>query len=69
MLWGGRLAAGETVSMPDAPFVHLFVPIGDRSLEGAGELAEGDAVRLTRAGSPTLTAGPAGAEVLVWATA
>ena len=32
-------------------------------------LATGDAARLTDAGTPTLTAGPDGAEVLVWATA
>jgi hypothetical protein len=31
-------------------------------------LATGDAVRLTGAGSPTLTAGQDGAEVLIWAT-
>ena len=55
--------------MPDAPHVHLFVAVGSAALEGAGELAEGDAVRLTGAGDPDLTAGPDGAEVLIWATA
>ena len=69
MLWGGRLGVGETVAVPDGRHVHLFVAQGSAALEGAGELAEGDAVRLTAAGSPTLTAGPAGAEVLVWVTA
>jgi hypothetical protein len=29
-------------------------------------LQAGDAVRLTAAGTPTLTAGAAGAEVLIW---
>jgi hypothetical protein len=45
------------------------VAVGAVDLEGAGTLVEGDAARLTGAGSPRLTAGPAGAEVLVWETA
>jgi hypothetical protein len=45
----------------------VFVALGDATLDGA-TLATGDAARLTDAGSPTLTAGAAGAEVLVWAT-
>lgn len=68
VLWGGRLVAGEEVAVPDAPHVHVFVAVGGASL--AGEvLEEADAARLTDAGSPPLTAGEAGAEVLVWATA
>ena len=69
VLWGGRLQPGEVVAVPDARHTHLFVAVGTASLEGAGDLAEGDAVRLTAAGAPTLTAGPAGAEILIWATA
>ena len=57
VLWGGRLQPGETVAVPDARNVHLFVAAGDADLEGAGALATGDAVRLHRAGSPKLTAG------------
>jgi redox-sensitive bicupin YhaK (pirin superfamily) len=68
VLWGGRLKPGETVSVPDAPHAHVFVPIGSAELEGAGTLEEGDAARLTGVGSPRLTAGPTGAEVLIWAT-
>ena len=64
--WVGRLGAGESVAVPDAPYVHLFVGRGTIALEGAGALAEGDAARLTGAGSPTITAGDGGAEVLVW---
>jgi hypothetical protein len=45
----------------------VFVAVGDAALDGRA-LATGDAARLTDAGSPTLTAGSAGAEVLVWAT-
>lgn len=69
VLWGGRLRPGEVVSVPDGRHVHLFVAVGAASLEGAGELAEGDAARLTAAGAPALSAGPNGAEVLVWVTA
>jgi redox-sensitive bicupin YhaK (pirin superfamily) len=69
VLWVGRLRAGETVAVPDNRHVHVYVARGAASLEGAGSLAEGDAVRLTGAGSPALTAGADGAEVLVWETA
>jgi hypothetical protein len=65
----GRLGAGELVSLPDALHVHLYVARGEASLEDAGELIAGDAVRLTAAGTPRLQAGRGGAEVLVWATA
>ena len=68
VLWGGRLQPGETVSVPDGRHAHLFVAAGDAALEGAGDLAEGDAVRLAGAGSPKLTAGETGAEVLIWVT-
>jgi quercetin 2,3-dioxygenase len=68
VLWGGRLEPDETTTMPDGTHVHLFVAAGGLHLRDAGPLAEGDAARLTSAGSRTLTAGPAGAEVLVWVT-
>ena len=68
-LWAGRLRPGESVTVPDAHFVHVFVAKGAAELEGAGGLAAGDAVRLTAAGAPRLTADPVlGAEVLVWET-
>ncbi len=69
VLWGGRLTPGETVSVPDNRHVHVFVARGSVALEGAGSLSAGDSVRLTAAGSPRLTAGTDGAEVLVWETA
>jgi quercetin 2,3-dioxygenase len=69
VLWGGRLQPGETVRVPDAPHVHVFVARGETELESAGRLGEGDAARLSGAGDPTLTAGPDGAEVLIWETA
>ncbi len=72
VLYGGRLAAGETVTVPDDRHVHVFVPLGSATLdadETAAHLGRGDAARLTEAGDPTLIAGAHGAEVLIWATA
>ena len=66
VLWAGRLAAGESVALPDAHYLHLYVAVGQANLEQGGELGTGDAVRLTVAGTPQLTAGDEGAEVLIW---
>ncbi len=67
VLWVGRLKAGETVRVPDSPFVHLYVAKGAAYLENAGQLGAGDAVRLTAAGTPALTADATeGADVLIW---
>jgi hypothetical protein len=69
VLWGGRLKPGETVSVPDGQFVHIYIARGGATLENAGYLDKGDAVRLTAAGAPKLTADPVnGAEVLIWQT-
>jgi hypothetical protein len=65
-LHAARLAPGASVTLPDAPFVHAFVPVGSVELEGATALATGDAARITGDGGRTVTAGPEGAEVLVW---
>jgi redox-sensitive bicupin YhaK (pirin superfamily) len=64
-LYVARLKPGQSVSLPDAPWVHLFVAQGDVTLEGAGDLVVGDAVRLTSDGGHALTA-RSEAEVLVW---
>ena len=45
-LWGGRLKPGETVSVPDGQFVHLYVARGGANLENAGYPGQG------RRGSP-----------------
>ena len=72
VLWGGRLHAGETVRIPDGPHVHVFAAAGDATLGGAAAgmetLSQGDAVRLWGAGDLSLTAGPSGAEPLIWVT-
>ena len=64
-LYAARLEPGASVQLPEAPFLHLFVPRGSVELEGAGALAEGDAVRFTGTGGQRVTAIDA-AEILVW---
>jgi len=64
-LYAARLRDGQSVVVPDAPYVHLFVALGAVDLEGAGVLTGGDAVRIAGSEGQRLTAvGPA--EVLVW---
>ncbi len=65
-LLAARLADGETVTLPDAPFVHLFVARGAVDLEGTGPLATGDAARITGSQGRTVTAAHGPAEILVW---
>ena len=69
VLWVARLRGGDEVKVPEAPHAHVFVATGAASLESAGDLDEGDAARLTDAGSLDLVAGPDGTEVLIWETA
>lgn len=67
VLWGGRLKPGESVTIPQAPYAHLYVAGGAVELEGAGVLKAGDAARLTAAGPLRMTADAAsGAQVLIW---
>ncbi|MGH8893470.1 MAG: pirin family protein [Actinomycetes bacterium] len=65
-LFAARLAPGRSVTLPEAPFVHLFVAGGAADLEGHGPLGTGDAARITADGGRRVVAGPDGAEVLVW---
>jgi hypothetical protein len=64
-LYAARLQPGQSVELPEAPFLHLFVPRGSVTLEGAGPLATGDAVRFTATGGQKVTATEQ-AEILVW---
>lgn len=65
-LHAARLAPGAGTAVPTAPFAHVYVPSGSVVLEGAGELREGDAARITDASGQRITAGPEGAEILIW---
>ena len=64
-LYAARLQPGQGVELPEAPYLHLFVPRGAVTLEGAGPLGEGDAVRFTATGGQTVTATEP-SEILVW---
>lgn len=64
-LHAARLQPGQSVRLPDAPFLHLFVPRGSVELEGTGALSPGDAVRFTATGGQRVTAVQP-AEILVW---
>ena len=64
-LYAARLRPGQEVRLPEAPFLHLFVARGDVTLEDAGALGAGDAVRLTASGGQRVTATEP-AEILVW---
>lgn len=64
-LHGTRLAAGAAVSLPQAPYLHVFLARGRVGVEGIGDLNEGDAVRLADAGGRRVAArGPS--ELLIW---
>jgi redox-sensitive bicupin YhaK (pirin superfamily) len=64
-LHAARLQPTDAVTVPDAPYSHVFVARGTVDLEGAGVLREGDAVRLTGVGGQRITAVDE-AEVLIW---
>ena len=61
-----RLSDRETVTVPDARFVHVFVAHGAIELSDQERtLNEGDAARLTDAGRVVITSNGA-SEVIVW---
>ncbi len=64
-LFAARLHDGDSLQLPTAPYVHLYVARGAVDLEGAGRLETGDAARVTAAEGQRLTAS-GDAEVLVW---
>jgi redox-sensitive bicupin YhaK (pirin superfamily) len=65
-LHAARLASGDSVALPDSPFVHLFAAKGAIDLEGVGRLEAGDAARLKSSGAARVTAVDGDAEILVW---
>ena len=64
-LHGARMQAGDSVELPDAPYLHLFVARGAVTLEDAGALHEGDAARLISASGRGESATEP-SEILVW---
>lgn len=64
-LHGTRLPAGSAVSLPRAPYLHLFVGRGRVSVEGIGAVNEGDAVRFTDADGRGVSASEP-SELLIW---
>lgn len=60
-----RLRPGDAVSLPRAPYLHLFIARGGVACDGVGDLQEGDAVRFTDAGGERVTASQP-SELLVW---
>ena len=66
VLWAGHLPPGSRITLPDAPFVHLYVAKGALAVDGAGDLGPGDAARIAFTPGLAVTAGAAGAEMLAW---
>jgi hypothetical protein len=69
VLWGARLSAGRSVQIPQDGHVHVFVALGTGTHPAVGDLAAGDAIRLSDAESSVFTATSDGTELLIWATA
>lgn len=59
-----RLRPGDQLTLPSAPYLHLFLARGQLAMDDA-ELAEGDAVRMT-ASTGEQVAAREPAEILVW---
>ena len=64
-LWVTTLGAGERRELPEAPYAHLFVAVGEVDLEEVGVLSEGDALRVTDRAALRIT-GRRPSELLVW---
>lgn len=60
-----RLEPGDSVGLPEAPYLHLFAAQGRVTCEGIGDLHEGDAVRFTDSDGPRVTASEP-SELLIW---
>ena len=67
VLWAARLDEGQTITVPAALHVHVFVARGSAHM--TVDLDKGDAGRLTDEPEPELTATRPDTDVLMWATA
>lgn len=71
VMWVARLDTDESVDLPDAAFVHLFVAKGAGRLgdvDSGDALAVGDAARLTDVSSLSFVASES-TEIIVWESA
>ncbi|MGH3790262.1 MAG: pirin family protein [Pseudonocardiaceae bacterium] len=64
-LYAARLQPGQRIQLPEAPFLHLFVPRGTLTVEALGAVHTGDAVRFTATNGQQVTATEP-AEILLW---
>ncbi|MCQ4121762.1 pirin family protein [Rhodococcus tibetensis] len=64
-LHAARLNTGQSVVLPDAPFLHAFFARGGGDVEGIGLLQQGDSLRLTGIGGHRFTATES-TEILIW---
>ncbi|MGH3866097.1 MAG: pirin family protein [Pseudonocardiaceae bacterium] len=64
-LHAARLQPGQSIQLPEAPFLHLFVPRGALTVEALGAVRTGDAVRFTATDGQQVTATEP-AEILLW---
>jgi redox-sensitive bicupin YhaK (pirin superfamily) len=64
-LYAARLQPGQSIQLPEAPFLHLFVPRGALTVEAVGAVHTGDAVRFTATNGQQVTATEP-AEILLW---
>ncbi len=65
-LHAARLHANGSVELPVAPMAHVYLARGSARLEDGSTLNTGGAARITGSDGQRLTAGPDGAEVLIW---
>jgi redox-sensitive bicupin YhaK (pirin superfamily) len=65
-LHAARLRPTDVVALPEARFLHVFVARGEVTLEEAGPLHEGDAVRFTASGGGRRVTAAEPSEILVW---
>jgi redox-sensitive bicupin YhaK (pirin superfamily) len=64
-LYAAHLQPRQSIQLPEAPFLHLFVPRGALIVEAVGDVHTGDAVRFTATGGQQITATEP-AEILLW---
>ncbi|WP_149359177.1 pirin family protein [Lolliginicoccus suaedae] len=63
-LYAARLPEGRSITVPSAPFVHVYLAEGTATL-GDEVLAAGDSARITSGGGQALTA-TSESEILIW---